>query len=47
MPFVTEIFSLKFDETPNYDKLKFHLLKILLDRDQVPNNSYDWNAGII
>ena len=41
--FIDEIFKLRFDEKPNYDKLKFNLVKILLDLNQTPNKVYDWN----
>ena len=40
--FIDEIFKLRFDEKPNYDKLKFNLVKILLDLNQTPNKVYDW-----
>ena len=41
--FIDEVFKIKFDEQPNYDKLKFNLVKILLDLNQTPNKVYDWN----
>ena len=37
--------SLKFDEEPNYNKLKFLLTKSLLDSGYVPDKHYDWNKG--
>ena len=45
LPFVDNIFNLKFEEKPDYDKLRFYLLKGLLDIDCVPNQSYDWNVA--
>ena len=46
-PFLTNIFSLGFEETPNYDKLRFMLLKIMLELNQTPNNVYDWNVEYV
>ena len=40
--FVTEVMSIEFDETPNYNKLRFLLTRTLLDVDKVPNKQYDW-----
>jgi len=42
-PFVTDIFKLDFAETPNYDKLRFTLIKGLLNLNETPNKVYDWN----
>jgi hypothetical protein len=36
LPFVEDVYSLKYDEEPDYSKLRFMLLKALLERDQVP-----------
>jgi len=42
-PFVEEVFSLEFNEVPNYAKLKFLLTKSLLDAGMAPNKKhYDW-----
>ena len=43
LPFVEEIFSYKFEDTPNYNKLRFYLTKALLDNEMMPNNIFDWN----
>ena len=43
IPFIEDIFKIRFDQEPNYDKLKFHLIKILLDLNETPNKIYDWN----
>ena len=43
LPFVTEIFDLGFTEEPNYDKLKFSLVRILLDRNMTPNGKFNWS----
>jgi len=43
-PFLEEIFKLEFDQTPNYDKLRFTLVKGLLNLNETPNKEYDWNA---
>ena len=44
-PFVDEVMSLKFNEEPNYNKLKFLLTKSLLNSGYVPDKHYDWNKG--
>ena len=41
--FVSEIFKLQFKETPDYQKLKFLLVKQLLDLNDTPNGVFDWN----
>ena len=43
LPFVKEIFALQFEERPNYDKLRFMLIKALLDINETPTKEYDWN----
>ena len=40
--FVDEVMSYKFEETPDYNKLRFLLEKILLDKKIIPNKKYDW-----
>lgn len=40
--FVQEVFNMKFEEEPNYNKLRFILAKSLLDMGQTPNRKYDW-----
>ena len=40
--FAENIYALKFDEKPDYGKLRFLLTKNLLDEDMVINNDYDW-----
>jgi hypothetical protein len=37
-----EACNLKFDEKPDYGKLRFLLEKILLDRDVIPNSKYSF-----
>lgn len=46
LPFVKEVFSLDFEDKPNYEKLRFHLVKTLLDINETPSTEYDWNVGI-
>tara|TARA_B110000305_G_C19177024_1_gene510127 strand:+ start:104 stop:379 length:276 start_codon:yes stop_codon:yes gene_type:complete len=41
--FVTEIFKLQFADTPDYQKLKFMLVKSLLELNDTPNGVFDWN----
>lgn len=43
LPFCKEIFSLKFDEEPNYRKLKHFLVSILLEFNILPDNNFDWS----
>jgi len=38
------VWSIQFDETPNYNKLRFLLTRALLDVGKVPNKDYDWIA---
>jgi hypothetical protein len=40
--FVKNVMDLKFDEEPNYGKLKFFLTKALLETGDVPNKEHDW-----
>jgi hypothetical protein len=40
--FAEKIYSLEFDEQPNYNLLKFYLTKNLLEQDEYPNNDFDW-----
>ena len=35
-PFIAEVWQLKYSEEPNYNKLKFMLVSILLDKNVVP-----------
>jgi hypothetical protein len=44
-PFIQEIFNLGFEETPDYDKLRFYLVKGVLDLNETPNKEYDWNLA--
>ena len=43
LPFMKECFSYRFVDTPNYDKLRFLLMKVLLDNDLQADNQMDWN----
>ena len=38
-----EIFALDFEEKPDYKKLRFLLVKALMERDLTPDHQYDWN----
>ena len=46
LPFINQIFELEFEERPDYEKLRFHLVKTLLDINDTPTLEYDWNEGI-
>jgi len=39
IPFLQEILKMGYDEEPNYGKLKFIMVKCLLDRGIAPNNN--------
>ena len=41
------IFSIQFDAEPNYSKIKFMFMQILLDRDMVPTKEFDWNQRFL
>lgn len=45
IPVAKYIFSLKFEEKPDYNRIRFYFTKNLLDREMVPNNLYDWNQN--
>ena len=46
LPFFKEVFSLRFTQRPDYDKLRFMLLKIMLEINQTPDHKYDWNLHV-
>lgn len=46
LPFVQEIYSLRFDEEPNYSKLNFLLAKILMNLNLAPDDQYEWNQHL-
>ena len=35
--------KLEFKEKPDYNKIKFQLLKVLLDMDICPKEEYNWD----
>lgn len=43
IPVAEYIFGLKFEEKPDYNRIRFHFTKNLLDKEMIPNNLYDWN----
>jgi len=43
LPFAREIFNIEFTETPNYNKLKFMLVSLLLAHDMIPSLKFDWS----
>lgn len=43
LPLAEYIYSLKFEEEPNYGKIKFLLAKVLLDNEKIPDMVFDWN----
>ena len=44
-PIIKYAYSLSFEEKPNYEKIKFMLKKILLDRNYLPENKFDWSLA--
>ena len=38
-------YSLSFEEEPNYSKIRFLMTKVLLEKDVVPSNDFDWNKS--
>lgn len=42
LEFVEEIHSLAFNETPNYKKLKFMMVKCMLAHDIILSDQFDW-----
>lgn len=45
--FVKNVMELKFEEEPNYGKLKFFLTKALLETGDVPNKEHDWQKDFM
>ena len=43
LPFLEEVFSYEFDQTPNYFKLASILLQSLINEGKQMDNIYDWN----
>jgi len=41
-PFLKEVYKLKFDEEPNYNKLNFILVKELMSQNISPSKEFDW-----
>lgn len=44
-PLLKYSYRLEFEERPDYEKMKFLLKKILLERDYLPDNKFDWSLG--
>ena len=45
--FAKTILSLKFTEDPNYGLMKHYLIVALMNKNEIPNNIYDWNNKLI
>ena len=43
LQFIKYIFYMRFTEAPKYGKLRFMLVSILLDQNQVPDKIFDWS----
>ena len=44
-PLLKYAYRLEFEERPDYEKMKFMLKKILLERSFIPDNKFDWSLG--
>ena len=44
IPFANTVYSLKFDDLPDYSHLCFMLTKCLLEKNMVPNKEFDWST---
>lgn len=42
LDFLTQVYAINYGETPNYAKLKFSLVKALLNMNQTPDNHFEW-----
>lgn len=41
------IYQLRYDEEPNYEKIKFEFVKLLLDDKHIPgHNNLDWSNHV-
>ena len=47
IPILEEANQIKFEEKPNYGKLRFLLEKILLDSDMVPDSKYSFAEPLL
>ena len=45
-PFFSEIWALKYEEEPNYNKLKLMLVKILIEKDFLPSMNLMGNEQV-
>lgn len=45
--FATEVFSLKFEDAPNYQKLRFMFMKSVMDLGQSIDYEFEWNRNYI
>ena len=43
LPFVTEIFELSFYDKPDYSRLKFMLVRAMLNENIAPSMVFDWS----
>jgi hypothetical protein len=42
-PLLKYSYKLSYEERPNYSKLKFLIKKILIEREYIPDNKFDWS----
>ena len=43
---LTYAYNLEYEERPDYNRLRFMFKKILLDKNFVPWNKFDWSANL-
>ena len=43
LPLLRYAYKLEFEERPDYRRIQFLMKKILLNRDFIPNNTFDWS----
>jgi hypothetical protein len=43
LPLAEKVFALRFEEEPEYSRLRFMMAKILLKKDVAPNLIFDWS----
>lgn len=46
LPLIEEIFKMTFKQTPHYNKLRFTLARILLERNVSPDTVFEWTRFI-
>jgi hypothetical protein len=45
LPFLRYSYKLEYEQRPDYNKLRFMLKKVLMNKDVVPKNHFDWSVN--